>query len=368
MKLNFLSVRCVRYDRRFLLFKCAPLLIALNLFCSAMVRIAYCDDWWQQFQDSLNQAQDWFKEKSNEAQNWWNQKSREAQDWWDQANQWAQEKSKEAQQWWNEKSREASEWWEQSKQWGQDLWNKAGEWSEQAKQQIEQFSKEFEQKVKQNFEQAVEFANSLTGAYREEAFNILEKEARRQLCEKYSDPAEVGELEKRRDLLTEATIAAVKLIPIYDPESGQIHTFDQFARNLYSEIPGVEGSDLAKDPVRCVALMVLDNDYLMYAKIIQTPDGKWISMAEALSIGYKVNEVTSAISDYRLAQEGFVKSDSTKVNEAMTSFVSRINKINEGAKTSTMNLDPMFLTPFGLITAGAIAFLGIHKKRATLKS
>ncbi|MEM2566847.1 MAG: hypothetical protein QXH20_00005 [Candidatus Bathyarchaeia archaeon] len=320
------------------------------------VKKVYAEDWWKQLDDYLNQTHEWFKDKANEAQDWWNQ-----------ANQWAQEKSNEAQQWWNEKSQQADEWWQYIQQWGQEkaqeYWGQFEQWSEETKQKVEEFARKFEQKVKQSFEQGLEIAKSVTGPYREEAFNILEREARRQLCEEYSDPNKVGELEKRRDLFTETTITVVKLVPVYDPESGQVHTFDQFARNLYSEIPGIEGSDLARDPVRCVGLMVLDSDYLMYAKIIQTPNGKWISMAEALCCGYKVNQVMNAVSDYNLARQGYRENNPSKVENAMVSFASRISEINKESQTSETGLDPLLLAPFAIITVSGSAFLRWDSKR-----
>lgn len=326
------------------------LIISFAIAPLLKIEEAYAEDWWRQLDDHLNQAQDWFKDKANKAQDWWNQ-----------ANQWAQEKSNEAQQ-----------WWQQAQQWGQkkaqEYGGKFEQWSEKTKQKVEEFAREFEQKVKQSFEQGLEVAKSVTGSYREEAFNILEKEARRQLCEEYSDPSKVGELEKRRGLFTETTIAIVKLIPIYDPESDQVHTFDQFARNLYNEIPGIEGSDLAQDPVRCVGLMVLDSDYLIYAKIIQTPNGKWISMAEALSCGYKVNQVMSAVSDYNVARQGYRENDPSKVENAMVSFASRISEINKESQTSRMSLDPLLLAPFALITVCASVFLSWDSKRKKMMS
>jgi len=170
--------------------------------------------------------------------------------------------------------------------------------------------------------------------------------------------------------MTEATITAVKLIPVYDPESGKVHTFDQFARELYEQIPGIEGSDLAEDPVRCVALMVLDSDYLLYAKIIRAPNGKWMSITEALSVGYRVNEVMSAASDYNLAREGFRTNDSAKIENGMMNFASRIKAINEGSQQSLMSFDPILLLPFGLIGIAAGVFLkwDSRRKRAILKA
>lgn len=348
---NFLSCRlskiigwCYELISKFML---RPVLLigvivimSVNLSFNFVQR-AFCDDWWDQFQDAWDQAEEWFDEKKDEAS-----------DWWDEAKEWAKEKSKEAE-----------DWWERAKERGEEYWQEAKEWGEETKEKVEQFAKEFSQEVKDNFESAVEKAKQMTGPYRREAFKILEQEARRQLCQEYSDPEKVSELERKRNLLTEAAIAAVKLVPVYDSESGQVHTFDQFARDLYSDIPGIEGSDLAEDPVRCVALMVLDSDYLMYARIIRAPNGEWISISEALAVGYKVNQVTSAVSDYNLAREGFRTNDSTKIENGMMSFASRIRAINESSQTSMIGFDPMLLAPFGFIGMAAGLFLKWDSRR-----
>jgi len=344
-------------------------LLSINL-SSNFVRRACCGDWWNQFQDAWDQAQDWFNEKKDKADDWWDQANEWAQDKADEAQQWWDENKRKAEDWWNEKSEQAQEWWEKSKEEAREYWEKAQEWGEETRQKVEQFARSFEQEARENFEWAVEKAKNLTGPYKEEAFNILEQEARRQLCEEYSDPVKVEELERKRDLMTEATITAVKLIPIYDPESGEVHTFDQFAGDLYEQIPGIEGSDLAEDPVRCVALMVLDSDYLLYAKIIRAPNGKWMSITEALSVGYRVNGVMSAVSDYNLAREGFRTNDSAKIENGMMSFASRIKAINEGSQQSLMSFDPILLLPFGLIGIAAGVFLkwDSRRKRAILKA
>jgi gas vesicle protein len=318
-----------------------------------LVGRAYCNDsWWDKAQDLWDEARQWSKEKYNDAKDWWADTSDKAKDWY------------------GEKSKETEKWWDETKDWGQnkvqEYWQKTQEFSEQTIQEIEQFARQFEETAKQNFETAVEIANEVVGPYKEEAYIVLEREARRQLCEEYSDPEKVGELEKKRNLPTEITITIIKLMPIYDPEKKEVHTFDEFARNLYSDIPGIEGSDLAEDPVRCVILMVLDRDYLMYAKIVKAPNGKWMSMTEALSVGYRTDEVLSAVADYNLAREGYKTNDPIRIENGIESLVSRINAINENAN-ATVGLDPLMLMPFGLIGTAAAIFLKLDNKKKKTK-
>ena len=242
--------------------------------------------------------------------------------------------------------------------WGQDIGDAISDWSNSAQDQVDQWSSQAGDQVKdwanqaqdfaaeasQDIGSALERAKQLTGSYREEAFSILGTEAKRQLCEEYGSAEAVGELQRRRGFLTEATIAAVKFVPIYDEQEGQVHTFDQFARNLCGEIPGVQGSDLADDPARCAALMVLDGDYLMYAKIIKTSDGNWMSMDEALTNGYRTSEVTSAKSDLIAAQAAYRNEDAQQTQNYVNSFSAKVCSINEPVSSTTDNSSDTYQT------------------------
>lgn len=254
---------------------------------------------------------DWLDEAARDLEDWSDETRRDLEDW-------ADETSRDVQDWSDETRRDAEEYWQQ-----------AEEWSEQTKADVEIFAREFTETASQNIQQAIETANTVTGAYREEAYNIISIEARRQMCEEYNNPAKVGELERKRRLTTEATIAAIKLVPIYDSEKKEIHTFDQFARDLYRDVPSMEGSDLSADPVRCATLMMLDSDYLMNAKIIKAPNGKWMSIRESQSVGYKTSDVSSAEDSYDLAREGYRTDDPNKIETGINEFALKINMINE---------------------------------------
>jgi len=155
--------------------------------------------------------------------------------------------------------------------------------------------------------------------------------------------------------VTEVAITAIKLIPVYDPERRQVRTFGGFATDLVNESPALAGSDLAEDPVRCAALLLLDSDYLSYAKIIKTNDGKWISIEEAMALGYKTNEVNAANSAYLQAKNAYALGDSELVEANMKNFCSKIQEINSNQNYL------LWLLPIGLI-AGAVGIVVYRKK------
>ena len=223
---------------------------------------------------------------------------------------------------------------------------------------------EFQGTFEKNLDRAIEMANQLADSpYAAEAWDEISKETERLLCEEYSDPEKVDELERRRGLVTEGAILAVKLIPVYDPEKKQVRTFSGFARDMVSGNADLEGSDLAEDPVRCTTLMLLDSDYLEYAKIIQTSDGRWISMKEALATGYMTTEVDAANSDYLAAKNAYVSGDSDYVEKHLTSFSSRIRAVNEGSNSNRQ----LWLLPIGVVAIVGVVSIGLLVKRNARK-
>lgn len=216
--------------------------------------------------------------------------------------------------------------------------------------------RDFQEKIREDVDSAIEMARN--APYISESWDRISIEKERQLCEDYDDPAKVGELERRRGLVTEVVITALKLMPVYDPELGQVRTFSGFAADLMNESSALAGSDLAEDPVRCAALLLLDSDYLSYAKIIKTNDGKWISIEEARVLGYKTNEVNAANSEYLQAKNAYVRGDSELVESHMKNFCSKIQEIN-----SSQNLGSylLWLLPIGLIV-GVVGIVVYRKK------
>jgi len=278
-------------------------------------------------------------------------------DWWD----WLEEKKEEAERKWEETKREAEDWWDRTKEQGEQRWE---ETEKQAREQYERYRKEAEEDIRNaedwllqikekttsNVEQAIAMAKEVSGPYRREAWTIIEAEKRRQVCSQYSDPARVGALETKRPLLTEGIILAIKLLPYYDEEQGTIQTYDGFAREMVNQTPGLAGSDLAKDPVRCAALMLLDSDYLMYAKIVQTPNGMWISLREAQECGYNMAEAVAAISQYEEARRAFAWGNPQRVEIYMKEFSSEVVELNNERDASAIRFDPLWVLPFGVIT------------------
>lgn len=148
-----------------------------------------------------------------------------------------------------------------------------------------QFIEEKKAEIKEKF--------PVLGEYDTEAWKIVKYSVKRQIVASYSDESNLAELDKRRGIIDEATIAVLQLMPTYDPEEGRVVTLNYTAVKLVQEIPSLKGSDIEKDPIRASALVVLDPEYLLYMNIIETNDG-WISIEEAETYNYKSDEIRRA--------------------------------------------------------------------------
>jgi DNA polymerase III alpha subunit (gram-positive type) len=307
----------------------------------------------QQAQQAESQAQQAASSLSQQAQQAESQAQQAASSFSQQAQQAAQQAESQAQQ-------AASSFSQQAQQAAQQAENQAQQaassYSQQLNQQLNQIISSAESQTQQQGTQAendlsdwisqvsqaasqdlqagVNLAMQSTGEYQQQAWNVISLEAQVELSNNYNTPQAAESLCAKRDLITEVTITAIKLVPIYDEDTGQVETFDGFASNLVSETPALAGSDLASDPVRCVSLMMLDGNYLNYAKIIQTPDGSWISIQQALTTGYRTSDVNAAQSELTAAQQAYQNNDPQQIETDLTSFSSTINSINNSQSYS----------------------------------
>jgi len=314
--------------------KHATVSVFLGIFllsvCVSGVSAAY-DDW-----------RSWLEEQKEEAKEWWENTQRQAEEWWQETEEGARET-----------------WYETKEQAGEE-WRSMQEKSEATISNIDQWLTQIRTETASNVERAVEIAKEVSGTYRQEAWTIIETEKRRQLCSEYNDPAEVGELERKRGILTEGTIIAIKLLPVYDEKTGKIRTYDGFARDMVNQTHGLAGSDLAADPVRCAALMLFDSDYLMYAKIIQTPNGKWVSIREAQECGYRTEEAVAAGSYYEKARIAYESGNAQRVEKYTKKLSSEITRLNVESEVPTFQFDPLWVLPFGVIAVAGATFVALE--------
>lgn len=289
---------------------------------------------------------------------WLNQKAQQAKDLWDTTQQ-------QAKDWWQDTNEGTRKTWDETKEQAGEEWRNLQEKSSGTTQNLDDWLSQIKATATSNLERAVALAKDSSGTYRREAWSVIETEKKRQLCNEYNDPAKVGQMERKRGVLTEGAIAAIKLFPVYDEKSGKIRTYDAFARDMVNQTSGLAGSDLANDPVRCTALMLLDSDYLMYAKIIQTPNGKWISIREAQECGYRTEEAVAAGSDYEKTRLAYASEDSERVEKYAKRLSSDITRLNIETDAPSFQFDPLWILPFGVIAIVGATYMAWEKSGVT---
>ena len=165
--------------------------------------------------------------------------------------------------------------------------------------------------------------------YDSDLWIVLESDGQRLMVATFSNQEEIDELNKRRSLLDEGVILLVKAMPMYDYEEKKVSTLDKAAKKFTAKIPDLEGSDIGTDPVRATSLMMLDTEYLLHARIIQTTDEKWISVEEAITTGYEKEDVKKAKLFLKAARIALNAGNVSEININLVNFVEIIFEISQ---------------------------------------
>jgi hypothetical protein len=146
-----------------------------------------------------------------------------------------------------------------------------------------------------------------------------------------SDPATIAGFEKRADRLVTATASSlVRNIPVAHPETGQIVPFEVLCRDLLERVGGsaLEGSDLQRDPVGTVLLLLLDTDAFLEARLIKTESG-WISVQDAArrSLG---GSSQALMERYGAMQRAYRQQEPQALARATFGFYRQLKAVNTG--------------------------------------
>jgi len=164
--------------------------------------------------------------------------------------------------------------------------------------------------------------------YRSDIEMLLDEFLTRQMIATFSNQKEIDALNQNRGLVSEATCFVFKAIPVYDSKENKPMTLDEAATNLVDKVPALKESDVGKDPIRFSCILLVDSDYLLYAKIIKTPDEKWISIEEASALGYKTNEINQAKIILKSIDLAKNIRNPAMVDQNIIEFASIVNEIN----------------------------------------
>ena len=131
-------------------------------------------------------------------------------------------------------------------------------------------------------------------------------------------------------LLTETAGALIRNIPVEHPETGQVVPFEVLCRDLLERVGGgaLKGSDLQRDPVGTVLLLLLDTDAFLEARLIKTESG-WISVQDAArrSLG---GSSQALMERYGAMQRAYRQQEPQALARATFGFYRQLKAVNAG--------------------------------------
>ncbi|MBK6915694.1 MAG: hypothetical protein IPH11_19280 [Ignavibacteriales bacterium] len=97
---------------------------------------------------------------------------------------------------------------------------------------------------------------------------------------------------------------------------------DSYCRTFVSEVGGdaIRGSELEEDPVGLAVMIMMDEDYLLEAKLITTPEGEWISANDAVNSSLNQHSVNLLHTDYAEMKNAYERGDVTYFNQKFEDF------------------------------------------------
>ncbi len=170
-------------------------------------------------------------------------------------------------------------------------------------------------------------------------------------------------VDRATPIAQELAVEGIKLIPIYDPDTGDVVSLDNYMRSMLSDMGGdaLNGSDLADDPLRTGLLLMMDSDSLDTLRIIQDPaSGEWISLEQA---AMRVSVPRAHVARVRRATENCRIAYSSGDASAARVAVSELEEALASTPSRTANATSVRVAPLadteGLVLADS-AYRGIQ--------
>ena len=161
------------------------------------------------------------------------------------------------------------------------------------------------------------YTNKIDSRHLREKLNNYSSKISDNIKNIYQDPSELYKYaDKADELLTSGTTRVIKNIPIYDPTRKRVVTFNTYCKELVKELGGdeLQGSDLEEDPVGTAVMLMMDEDYLLNAKLVKTDHG-YISINQMRSNGFDYNTYRSVKNSYYKLKNSYANNDENFGNE-----------------------------------------------------
>jgi len=123
-----------------------------------------------------------------------------------------------------------------------------------------------------------------------------------------------------------------RLIPLYDPRTGKVHTLDHVAKHMAQNLDRdgyFDGSTLKKDPVgSTVGLIMCDPFFLVSARVMRQENGEWVSVQDLAFQEATRGAGLKMTKQHRAAIGAFQDGNYAAFHEHMRSFTKSVNHFN----------------------------------------
>lgn len=214
-----------------------------------------------------------------------------------------------------------------SQSWLNDLSNRASRIYSETKREF----RHYKQKIREDYNyNRKRITGGLSDSYSKWERNVKKygEKVQSELKEIYENPYEIDKYSRlSKKTLKSGTITVLRNIPIYDPETHSVVSFDTYSKNLVKNLVGNNYSDFTNDPIAVTVGIMMDDDYLLKAKIIPTKNGA-ISINDMQTYGYSTKQINSIYSDYWQLKKEF-RNGNPNFNTHFASFTRRLGTIKK---------------------------------------
>jgi hypothetical protein len=191
-------------------------------------------------------------------------------------------------------------------------------------------SNSYYNKTKDSYDRAIKNISNNVNATTRDATNSLKTT----LYNTAQNGYEISRYEAQsNDMVTNMTIAAFKNVPIYDAENNRLVSMDTYCRDMIKQMGGSKSDgDFGKDPVATSCMILMDQDYMFHAKIIQTSDNQWISINEAAHAGTLPSSIEQ---EYKSTRNAFYSNNASEFQGSLNELIQSVNSYNAEVQTNS---------------------------------
>ena len=202
-----------------------------------------------------------------------------------------------------------------------------------AKRNAQQTANQYKKKATQEYNRARQKTQRSYEKSKQYSKNVSKKYVQ----EIKDNPSIVFEYKKKADrTVARGTANILSEIPVYNPYKGRKTTMNQMCRDYLHDMGGdyINGSELERDPVGTSLMIMMDEEYLLEAKLIETSGGNWISVNDALDRNFQLDEMYEIKNIHSRMQTAYRNENSYDFEDNFRQFSANVKLVNNSSNRS----------------------------------